>query len=228
MNTPLKEIGECLISVDGEDYFFRPSFVNMSRIGEPEEIVQVFYDLHNDEVTSLVKIAVEAYGYVPQWLISHIKSSSYGRKAFLASVVVLNACCDKDAGPLTGVFHPSKGNGRTFKIRKGALPESDMLLIAQSLITHGVIGKAKVRKLQRHESGETSTEFRAVDYIVAAQAHFGMTEQEAGNLTMTKFQMLLATKYPEQKGFTREEYDSLAHDFIEKQKKRRDAASHSA
>ncbi|SPW21140.1 Uncharacterised protein [Cronobacter sakazakii] len=73
-----------------------------------------------------------------------------------------------------------------------------MLLIAQSLITHGVIGKAKVRKLQRHESGETSTEFRAVDYIVAAQAHFGMTEQEAGNLTMTKFQMLLATKYPEQ------------------------------
>lgn len=228
MNIPLKEIGECLISVDGEDYFFRPSFVNMSRIGEPEEIVQVFYDLHNDEVTSLVNRAVEAYGYVPQWLISHIKSTSYGRKAFLASVIVLNACCDKDAGALTGVFHPSKGSGRTFKIRKGALPESDMLLIAQSLITHGVIGKAKVRRLQRHENGETSTEFRAVDYIVAAQAHFGMAEQEAGNLTMTKFQMLLATKYPEQKGFTREEYDSLAHDFIEKQKKRRDAASHSA
>ena len=228
MNIPIKEIGECLISVDGEDYFFRPSFVNMSRIGEPEEIVQVFYDLHNDEVTCLVSRSVEAYGYVPQWLISHIKTTSYGRKALLASVVVLNACCDKDAGPLTGVFHPSKGNGRTFKIRKGALPEADMLLIAQSLITHGVIGKAKVRRLQRHENGETSTEFRAVDYIVAAQAHFGMTEQEAGNLTMTKFQMLLATKYPEQKGFTREEYDSLAHDFIEKQKKRRDAASHSA
>lgn len=53
MNTPLKEIGECLISVDGEDYFFRPSFVNMSRIGEPDEIVQVFYDLHNNEVTAL-------------------------------------------------------------------------------------------------------------------------------------------------------------------------------
>ncbi|WP_076747890.1 DUF6246 family protein, partial [Cronobacter sakazakii] len=146
--------------------------------------------------------------------------TSYGRKAFLASVVVLNACCDKDAGPLTGVFHPSKGNGRTFKIRKGALPESDMLLIAQSLITHGVIGKAKVRKLQRHESGETSTEFRAVDYIVAAQAHFGMTEQEAGNLTMTKFQMLLATKYPEQKGFTREEYDQVADEYLARKAKR--------
>ncbi|EOL8940726.1 DUF6246 family protein [Cronobacter dublinensis] len=221
MNTPLKEIGECLISVEGEDYFFRPSFVNMSRIGDPEEIVQVFYDLHNDEVTSLVNRGVEAYGYVPQWLINHIKITSYGRKAFLASVVVLNACCNKDAAPLTGVFHPSKSNGRTFKIRKGALPESDMLLIAQSLITHGVIGKAKVRKLQRHESGETSTEFRAVDYIVAAQAHFGMTEQEAGNLTMTKFQMLLATKYPEQKGFTREEYDSIADEYLAKQAARR-------
>ncbi|EOL8949881.1 DUF6246 family protein [Cronobacter dublinensis] len=220
MNTPLKDIGECLISVDCEDYFFRPSFVNMSRIGEPEEIVQVFYDLHNDEVTSLVNRAVEAYGYVPQWLFSHIKTTNYGRKAFLASVVVLNACCDKDAAPLTGVFHPSKSNGRTFKIRKGALPESDMLLIAQSLITHGVIGKAKVRKLQRHESGETSTEFRAVDYIVAAQAHFGMTAQEASNLTMTKFQMLLATKFPEQKGFTKEEYDTVADDYFERKARR--------
>jgi hypothetical protein len=67
---------------------------------------------------------------------------------------------------------------------------------------HGVIGKAKVRRLQRHESGETTSEFRAFDYISAARSHFGMGRDEAAALTMTEFQLLLAAKYPDQKGFT--------------------------
>lgn len=214
--TPLKEIGECLITVEGEEYFFRPSLINMARIGEPEEIVQVFYDLHHDEVSSLINRAVLAFGCIPEWLIDHIRSSGYGRKAFMASVVVMNACCLTDATPLTGYFQPSKSKGRTFKYRSGLLPEIDILLIAQSLIAHGIIGKAKVRRLQRHESGEMSTEFRAIDYIVAAQTHFNMSEEEAGKLTMTKFQLLLNAKYPEQKGFTREEYESVADEYLAK------------
>ncbi|WP_031519242.1 DUF6246 family protein [Siccibacter colletis] len=218
--TPLKEIGECLITVDGEDYFFRPSFANMTKIGEPDEIVQAFYDLHNDEVGGLINRAISAYGCIPDWLVAHIRKADYGRRAFIAAVVVMNACCDRDAEALTGVFQPAKGNGRTFKIRKGALPDSAILLIAQSLIAHGVIGKAKVRRLQRHEKNGTSTEFRAVDYIIAAQTHFSMSQKEASNLTMTNFQMLLSAKYPEQKGFTREEYEQVADDYLAKKAKR--------
>lgn len=45
--TPVKEIGECLITVGDEDYFFRPSFLNMTRIGDPQEIVQTFYYLQD-------------------------------------------------------------------------------------------------------------------------------------------------------------------------------------
>lgn len=218
--TPLKEIGECLITVDGKAYFFRPSLANMARIGEPAEIVQAFYDLHNDELSSLINRAINAYGTLPVWLAEHIKNGDYGRKAFLAAVAVMNACCHTDAGPLTGYFHPSKGAGRTFKVRKGTLPATDIILIAQSLITHGVIGKAKVRRPQRHEGGDTISEFVAVDYIVAAQIHFGMSEQEAGNLTMTKFQLLLAAKYPDQKGFTKEEYEQVESDYLARQAKR--------
>lgn len=214
--TPLKEIGECLVTVDGEDYFFRPSLINMARIGEPEEIVQAFYDLHHDEVSSLINRAVMAFGRIPEWLADHIRSCGYGRRAFIASVVVMNACCLTDATPLTGYFQPSRSKGRTFKHRKGLLPEIDILLIAQSLIAHGVIGKAKVRRLQRHESQEMSKEFRAIDYIVAAQTHFNMSEEEAGKLTMTKFQLLLNAKYPEQKGFTKEEYESVADEYLAK------------
>ncbi|MCW0310162.1 hypothetical protein NB725_004589 [Pantoea ananatis] len=33
---------------------------------------------------------------------------------------------------------------------------------------------------------------------------------------MTEFQMMLAAKFPEQKGFTREEYDNVADDYLAK------------
>ncbi|UYU30271.1 DUF6246 family protein [Siccibacter colletis] len=214
--TPLKEIGECLITVDGEEYLFRPSFVNMTKIGEPQEIVQAFYDLHHNELSDILVSAVQLYGHIPQWLVNQINRTSYGRKAYIAAIVVMNACCEREAEALTGYLQPARGKGRTFKFRSGLLPASDILLIAQELITHGVIGKAKIRRLQRHENGESSAEFSAIDYIVAAQTHFGLSEQEAGNLTMTKFQLLLNAKYPDQKGFTRDEYDKVADDYFAK------------
>jgi hypothetical protein len=65
-----------------------------------------------------------------------------------------------------------------------------------------------------------NTEFKAFDYISAARTHFGMIREEASQLTMTEFQMLLAAKYPDQKGFTREEYDAIADDYMAKKAKR--------
>ncbi len=214
--TPIKEIGECLITLGDRDYFFRPSFVNMSRIGDPKEIVNAFYHLHNDEFTDLVTKAVEAYGHVPQWLMNYVTRPQFSKQAVYSAMNVLTACCDDDITPLTGELRPGKTGKWTFVYRAGEMPISDMVLIAQSLIQHGIIGKAKVRKLQRHESGQATSEFMAVDYIVAAQTHFGMGEEEASRLTMTKFQMLLAAKYPDQKGFTREEYDAVADDYLAK------------
>lgn len=101
------------------------------------------------------------------------------------------------------------------------MPLRDMVLIAQSLIRHGIIGKAKVRKLQRHEGSSTSSEFNAFEYISAARTHLGMRREEAEQLTMTELQMMLAAKFREQKGFTREEYEATADDFLAKQARRR-------
>ncbi|WP_256743926.1 DUF6246 family protein, partial [Cronobacter sakazakii] len=114
----------------------------------------------------------------------------------------------------------AKASGKAFKMRRGAMDEFDMIVIAQSLITHGIIGKAKVRKLQRHESTQATSEFNAFEYISAARNHFSMSRAEAEQLTMTEFQLLIAAKYPEQKGFTREEYDSVADDYLARKKKR--------
>lgn len=222
--TPLKEIGEFLIAVGDKEYFFRPSFINMTRIGEPKDIVRAFYDLHHDEVSDLIRLAIDAYGTVPEWLVQHIRTTSYGRKALMAAMAVLASCCDRDLTPLIGELRIAKTKGKPFKLRRGAMDEFDMIAIAQSLITHGIIGKARVRKLQRHENSDTTSEFNAFEYISAARNHFGMSRTEASQLTMTEFQMLLAAKYPDQKGFTREEYDSIADEYLAKQAVRRENA----
>jgi hypothetical protein len=39
------------------------------------------------------------------------------------------------------------------------MPPENMVIIAQNLMMHGIIGKAKVRKLQRHETNETTADF---------------------------------------------------------------------
>ncbi len=96
--------------------------------------------------------------------------------------------------------------------RRGLLSPEQMLIAAQWLIVHGVIGKTKVRKLQREEGKGTTSEFRAAEYIMAARNHFGISREEAENLTMTEFAMMINAKYPEQKGFTREEYDAVMDD----------------
>jgi len=220
--TPYKEIGECLITVGEDEYFFRPSFAAMSRIGEPQEVVQAFADLHHDELTPLIERATAAYGHVPAWLIEHIRGSSYGKRALIAAMTVMEACCENDLSVLIGELRPARTKGRPFKRRMGLMGDFELLLIAQSLITHGIIGKAKVRQLQRHESGKATTEFNAFDYVSAARTHLGMRREEAEQLTMTEFQMMLAAKFPEQKGFTREEYDQVAEEFMARKARRLD------
>ena len=85
---------------------------------------------------------------------------------------------------------------------------------------HGIVGKAKVRQLQRHETGERTTEFKAFDYISAARSHFGMNRTEASQLTMTEFILFLNAKYPNQKGFTRDEYDQITNDYLARKARR--------
>lgn len=97
----------------------------------------------------------------------------------------------------------------------------DMVAVAQGLITHGTIGKAKIRQLQRHETGQATTEFRAFEYISAARNQFGMSRDEAQQLSMTEFILMLAAKYPDQKGFTREEYDAEADEYFARRKRRK-------
>ncbi|ORJ47845.1 hypothetical protein B2M27_23770 [Kluyvera intermedia] len=216
--TALTDIGEFSVSDShsgGKDYLLRPSFEAMIRIGSPEEIVKAYATIHGHDIERLIKICTGTLSKFPAWL-----SPSFNRaaeKLLSTSMLVMQACCDEDLTPMIGEW---KGWRHCVVYRPGQMPKNDIIILAQHLMQHGVVGKAKVRRLQRHESGETSTEFRAFDYISAARAHFGMNREEAAQLTMTEFQFLLAQKYPEQKGFTREEYDAVADDYLTRKARR--------
>lgn len=221
--TALTDIGEFSVSdslTGGKDYLLRPSFEAMTRIGTPEEIVQAYATIHGSDVSRLIEACAGTLHRLPDWL-----SPSFNRaaeKLLSTSMHVLQACCDADLTPMIGEW---KGWRHCIVYRSGQLPKNDIIVLAQHLIQHGVVGKAKVRQLQRHESGERTSEFKAFDYISAARSHFGMNRAEASQLTMTEFQMLLAAKYPDQKGFTREEYDAVADDYLKKQAARRAKAA---
>lgn len=227
--TPLKEIGECVIGAGEREFFFRPSFRNMTRIGEPGHIVRTFYALFNDDVAKMLEAAREIHSAIPEhqrrfyahyfgdvthplWALEAAGSAAFLRETLLSAINVIQSCCDEDVSELTGWHELSRTGRRTFVWHRGSLPPENLILIAQSLMMHGIIGRARVRTLQKNESKETTSEFHATEYIMAARNHFGISKEEAMELTMTEFAMMLNAKYQDQKGFTREEYDAVMDD----------------
>ncbi len=216
--TALKEIGEIGISDSregGKDFLLRPSFAAMARLGEPAEIVRIYGTVNGSDAQQLLVACAGALKCVPAWVSPSFHLLS--ERLLSAAMHVMQSCCEED---LTAIIGEWKGWSRYVVYRPGMMPRNDIVVIAQQLMQHGVIGKAKVRRLQRHESGETTSEFRAFDYISAARSHFGMRRDEAAALTMTEFQLLLAAKYPDQKGFTREEYEAVAEDYMARKARR--------
>ncbi len=152
-----------------------------------------------------------AYRSIPEWLIKALNKPAFGRKVLSTSMLVMQSCCDEDITPLIGEWRPGHSG---IVYRSGQMSMADIIILAKSLLDHGIIGQAKLRKLQRHETSEYVSEFRAFDYISAAGNHFSMSRTEAEQLTLTEFQLLLNNQYPDQKGFIKEEHDALADDYL--------------
>lgn len=218
----LKDIGELGISDSregGKDFVLRPSFGAMARLGEPEEIVKLYAEINGSDAQKVFYDCDEAFGGVPDWMLPVINKVS--DKILSASMLVLQACCEEDLTGAIGEWSEIEGK---IMYLPGIMPKEDIVTLAKELMLHGIIGNAKVRRLQRHEEKETTTEFNAAEYIAAAQTHFNIGLSEASQLTMTAFQLLLAAKYPDQKGFTRDEYDAIANEYLARQAARRGKA----
>lgn len=202
--TPLTEIGEMRISLSDRSFFFKPSFRAMNEIGTPKEIVEVYAKLNGiDYVAPLQHVEYLPFGAQMQ-VMKTISKPVYGRHVLSAAYIVMQSCCEDDASVLIGGWKPTP---RGVRYVPGIMPVSDIIIIARNLMQHGIIGKSPLKVPERlEEQGKkTTNEFHASQYIISARTHFDMTRDEAENLSMTEFQMMIKNKYPEPKGLTKEE-----------------------
>lgn len=202
--TPLTEIGEMRISLSDRSFFFKPSFRAMNEIGTPKEIVEVYAKLNGiDYVAPLQHVECLPFGAQMQ-VMKTISKPVYGRHVLSAAYIVMQSCCEDDVSVLIGGWKPTP---RGVRYVPGIMPVSDIIIIARNLMQHGIIGKSPLKVPERlEEQGKkTTNEFHASQYIISARTHFDMTRDEAENLSMTEFQMMIKNKYPEPKGLTKEE-----------------------
>lgn len=202
--TPLTEIGEMRISLSDRSFFFKPSFRAMNEIGTPKEIVEVYAKLNGiDYVAPLQHVEYLPFGAQIQ-VMKTISKPVYGRHVLSAAYIVMQSCCEDDVSVLIGGWKPTP---RGVRYVPGIMPVSDIIIIARNLMQHGIIGKSPLKVPERlEEQGKkTTNEFHASQYIISARTHFDMTRDEAENLSMTEFQMMIKNKYPEPKGLTKEE-----------------------
>ncbi|EPH3168719.1 DUF6246 family protein [Escherichia coli] len=202
--TPLTEIGEMRISLADKSFFFKPSFRAMNEIGTPKEIVEVYARLNGiDYVAPLQHVEYLPFGAQMQ-VMKTISKPVYGRHVLSAAYIVMQSCCEDDISVLIGGWKPTP---RGVRYVPGIMPVSDIIIIARNLMQHGIIGKSPLKVPERlEEQGKkTTNEFHASQYIISARTHFDMTRDEAENLSMTEFQMMIKNKYPEPKGLTKEE-----------------------
>lgn len=202
--TPLTEIGEMRISLSDRSFFFKPSFRAMNEIGTPKEIVEVYAKLNGiDYVAPLQQVEYLPFGAQMQ-VMKTISKPVYGRHVLSAAYIVMQSCCEDDISVLIGGWKPTP---RGVRYVPGVMPVSDIIIIARNLMQHGIIGKSPLKVPERlEEQGKkTTNEFHASQYIISARTHFDMTRDEAENLSMTEFQMMIKNKYPEPKGLTKEE-----------------------
>ncbi|MCX8650947.1 hypothetical protein J3U21_11460, partial [Gilliamella sp. B2776] len=205
------DIGEMVISIKKNgslsekkiNYVFTPSFENLSQLGEPFEIINAYTVLLSNQAYEAITRFKELNHYVTNYINEKLTLQlNVARK-------VLTCCCSADVTQLLGS-----------KNKKGLIPIHDILLIARSLLEYGVAGRAKVRISQRNENKSYSSEFKITDYINNARVHLGLSLDDAKKLTMTEYIMLMANKYPDKDGFTREEYDKTLADYEKRRRER--------
>lgn len=161
----LKDVGEVGIHAGERDVVLRPSLYAMSELGDPREIVELFGQLMNDPVTE-----------------------GDARMVILNACTVLTLCTDEDISELTG--HMGE-NG----FEPGSIPVVEMVILARSLMRHGVVGALPPQE-SRGDQPDYVSEFDARGFVAAAMAHLGVSESEAWNMTMTSLVGALRSKYP--------------------------------
>lgn len=182
-------VGEVLITFNGRRYKLRPSFINLARIGSPQEIMDCFNIAFSDRALRE---------------ISRVSSKSYCFRAmagFSATMLssclkVVSSCCDDDLpNGLTGC----REDGFKWRYFKGGLSPVDLIFLARHLLDFGMIGKPMHRSGDgdAKEEGFDPMRFIAFAATPAESGGLGKSMSDARDLTMIEFQALYDSTHPE-------------------------------
>lgn len=171
----LVHIGEVGIHHAGGSLVLRPSLLAMSRLGTPAEIVQTVAVVFGQGLNG-TRLSI--------------------KQQLRAALDVWYACApeETDLDPLTGYFSPRGG------WRMGAADPADVVMVAQSLLRHGVLGDPELpaENAEPTRDDEYEALFDCRKNAAFAMGHLGLTEREAWNMTMTGLRLAIEAKYPKQ------------------------------
>ena len=182
---------------------FRPNFKNLARIGSPAEIVDVFGKLFCADGQRFQRVPDSLFVIVEQSLM---------KEALSAAHQVLFACHDEqdvDAlVSLIGGYAPSYKRDRLV-YQVGKMPIKDIITLARSLMRHGMIGET-----ERGGGGEYASEWNPAEFADMVATILKVSQDEAEQMTMTRFQRRFDQLYPDAKKnresrISREEYEQL-------------------
>jgi len=175
MRKPITSIGEIGVYVGDAGYLFRPSFSAMDSLGTPTEIVEKFGLLFSNPAIN------------PIWPLESYRS--WEREVMSIAYDVLMACCDDDITSLLGHMGSKWGS-----FVPGAMPVTDMVHLARSLMNDGIIG-LKPEGLPAKPTEEYTAQFKAREFVATAVAHLGLSSEDAWKMTMTEFAGAMQSKF---------------------------------
>lgn len=171
-------IGEQLVTVGTRSVLFRPSLLNMTRIGTPAGIVETFVT-----VCGIPQLSGLAFVDLP-------RVRAWRGEQFRTACAVLWCCTDdEDISWLIGYTN------ERFRYVPGVLPLEDIIGLAAGLLRHGVMGDVPAAK-GKPPAKDYVAEFNAREFVSAAMAHLGTSENDAWQMTMTSFIGAMRAKFP--------------------------------
>tara|TARA_R110000823_G_scaffold66289_1_gene155252 strand:- start:102 stop:680 length:579 start_codon:yes stop_codon:yes gene_type:complete len=148
-----------------------PSFVNIAKLGSPQEIIETFQDF--------------------------IASNNLIVK-FSIALNILECCSDVEIPrALTGGVKFSDRLNKFMIVNPlhGDAMINDVITLAEHCLIHGVCGKIESKK----GTGEAVTEFDAYSFMELARIHLNLSLADASQMTMTEFLRMMEAKFPPEK-----------------------------
>lgn len=187
------DIGHFEIKAEGRCYNLIPSFENIMKLGDGEELVDAYNVLHGlNEFPENSQAAYDYYMYMVG-----------------LSADVIKACCKDSVTKIITIVTEINDKLKLKKLCANKITPDQQIIVAAGLLRHGISGVNKSKK--NNGNSKAATTIDLWEFVNASRVHLGIDREEALSLTMTEFNNMMNAKFPPEENsadfITDEEYD---------------------